>query len=183
MNLVFIYGPPAVGKLTVAEELAKLTGYKLFHNHLTQDLAGEIFPDFGLPRFDLVYDLRLDVFRHAAKGNINLIFTCARDNDERDKQFIKDTIDAIFGNNGKICFVQLTAPREVLMERVIDDSRKRFHKISDKNKLSDSLDTHDLEARVDFDEVLVVDTSKQSAAASARQIAEYFKIHYYSKRL
>ncbi len=34
MKLVFIYGPPASGKLTVARELAALTGYKLFHNHL-----------------------------------------------------------------------------------------------------------------------------------------------------
>ncbi len=35
MRLVFIYGPPGVGKLTVARELAALTGFKLFHNHLT----------------------------------------------------------------------------------------------------------------------------------------------------
>jgi len=35
MKLVFIYGPPAVGKLTVANALAKVTGFKVFHNHLT----------------------------------------------------------------------------------------------------------------------------------------------------
>jgi tRNA uridine 5-carbamoylmethylation protein Kti12 len=32
MKLIFLYGPPAVGKLTVAQELVTLTGYKLFHN-------------------------------------------------------------------------------------------------------------------------------------------------------
>jgi hypothetical protein len=33
-SLVFIYGPPpAAGKLTVAETLAKRTGHKVFHNH------------------------------------------------------------------------------------------------------------------------------------------------------
>jgi len=37
MELLFIYGPAAVGKLTVARELAKLTGFRLFHNHLTVD--------------------------------------------------------------------------------------------------------------------------------------------------
>lgn len=58
MNMIFIYGPPAVGKLTVAEELAKITGYKLFHNHLTQDLAREIYPEFGPQRFALADDFR-----------------------------------------------------------------------------------------------------------------------------
>ena len=38
MRLIFIYGMPAPGKLTVAQELAKLIGYKLFHNHLVVDL-------------------------------------------------------------------------------------------------------------------------------------------------
>ena len=43
MKLVFLYGPPAVGKFTVAKELAALTGFKLFHNHLTVDVATSIF--------------------------------------------------------------------------------------------------------------------------------------------
>ena len=38
MKLIFIYGLPATGKLTVAVELAAMTGYKLFHNHLVVDL-------------------------------------------------------------------------------------------------------------------------------------------------
>ena len=39
MKLLFIHGSPAVGKLTVANEIAKLTGFKVFHNHLS--LVGE----------------------------------------------------------------------------------------------------------------------------------------------
>jgi len=34
MNLVFLHGPAASGKLTVGRELSRLTGYRLFHNHL-----------------------------------------------------------------------------------------------------------------------------------------------------
>ncbi|MEO6875756.1 MAG: shikimate kinase, partial [Opitutaceae bacterium] len=36
--LVFIVGAPAVGKMTVGDALAKRTGLRLFHNHLTIDL-------------------------------------------------------------------------------------------------------------------------------------------------
>jgi len=34
-TLVFIVGPPAVGKMTVGRELSSLTGFPFFHNHLT----------------------------------------------------------------------------------------------------------------------------------------------------
>ncbi len=39
MQLVYLYGPPGVGKLTVARELVALTGFKLFHNHLAVNLT------------------------------------------------------------------------------------------------------------------------------------------------
>jgi len=39
MRLVYLYGPPGVGKLTVARELVALTGLKLLHNHLTVNLV------------------------------------------------------------------------------------------------------------------------------------------------
>ena len=50
MRLIFVYGMPASGKLTVARELAELTGYKLFHNHLVVDLLLSVFA-FGSDGF------------------------------------------------------------------------------------------------------------------------------------
>ena len=38
MKTIFIYGAPAAGKLTVANELAKRTGFSVLHNHLINDL-------------------------------------------------------------------------------------------------------------------------------------------------
>ncbi|MBD0327065.1 MAG: AAA family ATPase, partial [Pyrinomonadaceae bacterium] len=46
MKLIFLHGLPGVGKLTVARELAKLTGFKVFHNHLAVDLVESLF-EFG----------------------------------------------------------------------------------------------------------------------------------------
>jgi tRNA uridine 5-carbamoylmethylation protein Kti12 len=50
VKLIFIYGPPAVGKLTVASELAKLTGFKLFDNHVSIDFVKSVF-DYGTRRY------------------------------------------------------------------------------------------------------------------------------------
>ena len=46
MKLVILFGPQAVGKMTVGQELAKQTGLKLFHNHMTIDLVSNFF-DYG----------------------------------------------------------------------------------------------------------------------------------------
>ena len=39
MKLVVLFGPPAVGKLTVAREVAARMGWRLFHNYLAVDVA------------------------------------------------------------------------------------------------------------------------------------------------
>ena len=44
MTLVIIFGPPAVGKMTVGLELERLTGFRLFHNHMTVDPVIRLFP-------------------------------------------------------------------------------------------------------------------------------------------
>lgn len=46
MNFYFIVGPQAVGKMTVGQEIARLTGAKLFYNHMTIDLVSQFF-DYG----------------------------------------------------------------------------------------------------------------------------------------
>ncbi len=43
MQLVFLYGPPGVGKYTIGLELAARTGFRLLHNHLTVNLVSAVF--------------------------------------------------------------------------------------------------------------------------------------------
>ncbi|GAA0433130.1 hypothetical protein Aca07nite_02490 [Actinoplanes capillaceus] len=65
-TLLFIVGPPAVGKMTVGERIAARTGLRLFHNHL----AIEPVPPRRSPggsRFDDRPDyLRIDNTHHEA---------------------------------------------------------------------------------------------------------------------
>ena len=43
MKLIFLIGDAAVGKMTVGQELMKITDLRLFHNHMTIELVIEIF--------------------------------------------------------------------------------------------------------------------------------------------
>ncbi len=70
MNLIVVFGPPAVGKMTVGQEIARLTGYKLFHNHITLDMVTPLFP-FGTPECrQLVRELRTRIIAHAAQSSL-----------------------------------------------------------------------------------------------------------------
>src|SRR4029077_13456829 len=92
MNFIVIFGPPAVGKMTVGQELARLTGYKLFHNHVTIDLVTDYF-EFCTPPFSrLVREFRTRVVQEAAASDLpGLIFTFVWAFDlDSDRQFIDE---------------------------------------------------------------------------------------------
>ena len=77
MRFVFIFGPQAVGKMTVGEELARQTGMKLFHNHMSIEMVNPIFP-YGTPEGKhLVKVIRREVFETALESDQleGLIFT------------------------------------------------------------------------------------------------------------
>jgi hypothetical protein len=129
MKLVFIYGPPAVGKLTVAQELARLTGFRLFHNHLTVDLVTSLFPFGSQPFVSLREEIWLAAFKEAATHDISLIFTFNPEKTVRG-QFIEQAIEAIEPAGGSISFVELTCDQHELEVRIESSSRKQFGKLS-----------------------------------------------------
>jgi hypothetical protein len=77
MRLVFLYGPPAVGKLTVGRELAALTGFKLFHNHLGVNAVQAVFPRGTESWNRLVGQLWIAVLVEAARVGVDLVMTWA----------------------------------------------------------------------------------------------------------
>jgi hypothetical protein len=77
VKLIFLHGPAASGKLTIARELAALTGFALFHNHLIVDAVSAVFP-FGSERFvKLREQFWLAMFHEAAQAGRSVIFTFA----------------------------------------------------------------------------------------------------------
>src|SRR5437879_13522083 len=106
MRLVFIYGPPASGKLTVATELSKLTGFKLFDNHVSIQFVQSIF-EFGTKTFwRLTGKYRLEMIEEAAREGVDTIFTFVYSKGEDDR-FVKRVQQKVRSNRGTVCFVRL----------------------------------------------------------------------------
>jgi shikimate kinase len=111
MKLIIIFGPPAVGKMTVGLELANFTGLKLFHNHMSIELVLPFF-DFGEPQFNqLVSEFRRRIFEVVASSNLpGLIFTFVWALDvDADKKFIDETCEIFRAKGADIYFVELEA--------------------------------------------------------------------------
>lgn len=129
MILVFMHGMPGVGKLTVGEELARRTGYRLFHNHLTVDLATAVF-EFGSSGFiDLREHIWLEVFRRAAEEEVSLVFTFAAERTVGEG-FVERARDLVERAGGEIVFVELRCDPEELARRVESPERRRFGKLA-----------------------------------------------------
>ena len=50
MTLLFVWGPPAVGKMAVGRAIAESSDFRLFHNHATIEPLLDVF-DYGTPAF------------------------------------------------------------------------------------------------------------------------------------
>ena len=76
-TLVCIIGAPAVGKMTVGQELCRRTGYQLFHGHIVGDALSPFFP-FGTPSFArLTQTWRHTFIEEARRAGLNLVITVA----------------------------------------------------------------------------------------------------------
>jgi hypothetical protein len=175
MRLIFIYGMPAAGKLTVARELAKMAGYPVFHNHLAVDLLLSVF-EFGSPPFvELREEIWLSVFRQAAANQLpGLIFTFAPEATVR-AAFIPAAIKTLEASGGSVDFVELTCPVEELKRRIPDASRQQFRKLNSV-ALFEQLQT---DGTLNFpmpEPKVSVDTSTCTPARAALEIARALEL-------
>lgn len=135
MKLIFIYGPPASGKLTISEILSERTSIPLFHNHLSRDLVKDIYKEDLMDHYALVDTIRIDVLDYCSKKDTDLIFTYVYGGKDDDAN-VKTFTEIVKKNNGEVIFVELTANREDLISRVKNESRERYKKLTDPEILS-----------------------------------------------
>ncbi len=184
-QIIIIYGPPGVGKLTVAKILEKQLGnFKLFHNHHAVDYAESLFgksDQTGL----FVKRLRLMTLREALHRSLNLIMTIAYNGTENHNERIRGWIKMIRSQKepSTIHFVRLTASKEVLYARVKHPDRLNYGKITTIKKLKHVMKTEGTyDIPIPFVKSTVVDTTNNSAADTVKQIlAEIPEIRAYQK--
>ena len=175
VTLVYLYGPPASGKLTIARRLAEQSGYRLFHNHLTVNAVRPVL-DFGTEPFrEVLHRLRLDVFGTAARAGIDVIFTnnsawAGPDGRAQFAAFADAAKRVTEEGGGKACFVRITAPLAVLTERVAAESRRTHGKLLDPARLREMVACLDETSLYPDD--LVIDTSAVSPDEAAQVIVQ-----------
>lgn len=130
MRLVFLYGPPAAGKLTVARALARRTGLGLFHNHLVVDAVAAVFPFGSEPFVRLRERWWLDAFAEAARADRSLIFTFAPE-PTVDPDFPTRVRALVEAQDGAVDFVALTVSSAEQDRRLTAASREEFGKLKD----------------------------------------------------
>jgi DNA polymerase III delta prime subunit len=175
MNLVFIYGPPGVGKLSVARELARETGYRLFHNHVSITCAESVF-DFGTkPFWRVVGGIRDMVFEEAATHHVSLIFTFVYAHPQ-DDQHVERMCGFVEAQGGRALLVRLACSREELERRLPQPGRAEAGKLASLETLRELLESHDLFSPVTGRESLEIDNTGRAPAEVAGLIVSHYHL-------
>jgi hypothetical protein len=173
MKLLFVYGPPAAGKLTVANEVAKRTGFKVFHNHLSIDAIVPVFEFGSKPFFRLVELIRVETVTEAARENVDLIYTFCYAKG-LDEPHVEKIANAARENGGDVNFVLLTCHIDELKRRILLEDRRKFGKASTVDMMESFLTNYDLLSPIPGTETLTIDNTKVSPADAAEGIIEHF---------
>ncbi len=175
MKLLIIYGAPAVGKLTVANEVAKLTGFKVFHNHLSIDAIQPIFA-FGSESFMRLIELiRVETVAEAARQGVNIIYTfCyAKGIDE---EHVEKIVQAGESNGAEVQFVLLTCGDDELRKRVVASDRRLHGKVNTIEMIEGFLSDYEMRSRVPYSQGIEIDNTDVSPEAVAERIIEHFEL-------
>ncbi len=176
MQLIFLYGMPATGKLTVAQHLARLTGFRLFHNHLAVDLLLSTF-EFGPPPFVALREqIWLSVFDQASRAHLpGLIFTFAPEPTVR-PTFIPALLQQGSRNKDQVHFIQLTCPMDELRRRLDTPSRREFGKLTSLSLFNTLHQSGVFDSTHMPQPALTLDTSQAPPEATALAIAQHLNI-------
>jgi hypothetical protein len=173
MELIFLHGAAASGKLTTARALEALLGYPAFHNHLVVDALTAVFPFGSEPFVRLREDFWLQVFTDAARTDRSLSFTFAPEASVQ-PGFPARARARVESYGGRVCFVRLVVTEREQERRIGNEDRKQFHKLADLSTLRRLRNDRNRIEQPPVD--LEINTDITTAEESAASIANRFRL-------
>ena len=178
MKLVLIIGAGAVGKMTVGQELMKITNLRLFHNHMMIEPVLEVFGKF---KGDTILKLREVIFNDFINDDYEgMIHTLMWAFDmELDWEYVENLVSKF----DEVYCIELIASQEVRLERnktenrLINKASKRDIEASNKRLLKEDL--HRLvsnEGEIPFKNYLRINNDNIEAKDVAKMIKDTFKL-------
>ena len=183
MKLVFIIGDAAVGKMTVGQELMKITDLRLFHNHMTIEPVIDIFGKYD---GKTIFELRDVIFKNfAASDCYGMIFTFMMDFDDDSEWKYLEHVKSFFKPyKTDFYYVELIAPQDIRLKRNVSENRllnkasKRNLDVSNQRLINDDIKHRcvSYEGEIPFDNYLRIENSDKGPADVAKMIKDTFKL-------
>lgn len=185
-KILLICGPQAVGKMTVGQELTKITGLKLFHNHMTIEMLLPIFEYESQEFKELNRMFRNQVFEKFANSEqYGLIFTFIWNfNRKEDWEYVESIIKIFEQNGGQSYIVELEADLEERIMRNKTENRLQNKPtkrdiVSSQRRLLKSMENHRMnsnEGEVQYKNYLRINNTNLLPEEVAKIIKEKFEL-------
>lgn len=183
MDLIVLIGSGAVGKMTVGQELMKITDFRLFHNHMMIEPVIEVFGDCCGP---VVGRLREVIFEEFLKTKYRgMIFTYMWAFDmQEDWDYIRSVAERFEATGGNVYYVELVADQAVRLERNRTENRlrnkasKRDLAVSQERLLREDSRYRlvSREGEIPFENYIRIDNTRMEPQEAARLIKDKFAL-------
>jgi len=181
MKLVLIFGAGAVGKMTVGQELAKITDLRLYHGHMDIE---PVIAIFGYRNGSAVTRIREVIFDEFSKSDLHgMIFTFMWALDRPDDWGYIDRLVDIFRSKGAdIYYVELVASQEIRLKRNATENRlknkasKRDIEVSNNRLMGEDANFRLVsnDGEIPFENYIKIDNSNLPPDVVAGMIKERF---------
>ena len=181
---LFIIGAPASGKMTIGQELSRLTDSTLFYNHQAIDFALEIYQDYTEEMWEFVRGMTFSFLGASARNQRSVILTDVIDfSNQYQLLYLKQIQDLLNDYHQEILFVELETSLEKRLRRNRTENRlkhkplKRYFEVSEREILETDK-TNQLNSQKQpsgLHHYLKIDNTNLSAEKVAKQIQEKMK--------